>query len=174
MASASASTWSGSIPEWLARVKAPKLNAEMFAYQQADWNETFTAWGIVYVLLNVGIACLYILIGILNLLAHLQLFAVIVLVVYAAFQIAFAFFVAHITWFCVVKQQGCCGKIGYVAWGFVLVFAGFGPACALGTGTNLIFALNLVPIFFMVRSLFKLFVSATGPDVRAPQLQGVV
>ncbi|CAJ1404438.1 unnamed protein product [Effrenium voratum] len=63
-----------------------------------------------------------------------------------------------ISWYCVVKRLGCCGRAGYLVWAAVYVLLNLGRLQAISwSSCYLIYLLMIVPAGYMVVALIQLF-----------------
>merc|ERR1712190_321068 len=90
-------------------------------------------------------------------LSHFALASITTDIVFSAVGIVLGFIFAHMGWFCIVRRDGCCGSIGYLIWALVYILLNAGPLSRGDAG--LIYLAMLVPVGYMIFSLFKLFQS---------------
>mmetsp|Transcript_92185 Transcript_92185/g.269740 ORF Transcript_92185/g.269740 Transcript_92185/m.269740 type:complete len:165 (+) Transcript_92185:72-566(+) len=152
-----ADQYGGSFKEYLELVKKPRLDKDMCQLKQSDWAASFQAWNVCYLLLNVLVAVLTFALGFLSKAAHFALIGIVHLAVSSAIGIAIGFFLCHMGWYCVVKQKGCCGNIGYLLWGLAYFLFVFWPLVRGAMGLNLLSLVMAVPAGFMILALYHLF-----------------
>lgn len=156
------SSYCPSWKEYFALMRGPRLGCDMFQCDQADWQKTYTDWNIVYVLGLIFLAvfrlilgCILILsfAGAINVGAFLAIFIALT-ILFLALDVV----LTHLSWFCVVKQNGCCGKVGYFIWAFVHFLLFWLPWCWYDNSI-LLNLLLLVPLVYMMISLVRLGIS---------------
>jgi len=168
--------------------------------EHTDWTKCFQDWIIVHTLSSVVIYLVITAIIFVICLVHYAdsssqqwLISLVRTIVHMVVGV----FITWTCWYCIVKQKGCCGSIGYLLWGLGMFVWNFAPmAIPLGymisNGdsswsslvefcTNyepidiilvalvaLLYLLQLVPWGYMILALFKLFQQGSA---RGPLLQ---
>jgi len=145
----------------------PRLGEGMFKCSGAgDWHAFFEKWLVVYFWGSTVLALTTAIGGTLVSVAHFALIQVAWIAVGFFINLCIFLALSHISWFCVVKKQGCCGNIGYLIWGVVLVLLVLLSAesgyQAYGSLISLIQLLLLVPCGFMAVACLQLFRESGG------------
>merc|ERR1712129_526253 len=135
------------------------VDEAMFKCTQTDWSKQFQGWNVIYFVLNVILAIIKFVLAFSNLAGKLKLLAIIPLIVHSVVGLLIGCLLCHLGWFCVVKQQDCCGQTGYLIWGLLYLIFLFWPLLQGAVGLNLLCLLLLIPAFYMLHALFKLFQS---------------
>mmetsp|Transcript_63564 Transcript_63564/g.113107 ORF Transcript_63564/g.113107 Transcript_63564/m.113107 type:complete len:192 (-) Transcript_63564:34-609(-) len=170
-----------SLGEYAQLLKTTRIDCAMFKCTPG-WIETFQAWNLVFGCGTILVTLVYLIIALVQyILQHRS--GIVDFVVSSCITMVVQFFVAHTGWFCVVKQGGCCGTVGYLAWGIVylLVFLGrYAPHLIssdvlehlffYGPASEIVYTILLIPVAYMCLSCFMLVVGA-APRTRAVELQ---
>eukprot|EP00747_Dinoflagellata_sp_TGD_P184679 gnl/TRDRNA2_/TRDRNA2_40545_c0_seq1.p1 gnl/TRDRNA2_/TRDRNA2_40545_c0~~gnl/TRDRNA2_/TRDRNA2_40545_c0_seq1.p1 ORF type:complete len:183 (-),score=21.06 gnl/TRDRNA2_/TRDRNA2_40545_c0_seq1:116-664(-) len=163
-----------SIGEYFAMLARPRLDAAMFQCQQEDWSLQFQKWNVAYCFATLIVSVLFLGLRVLQELVHFKLATMIVDIYTTAIYLLLGILFAHMGWFCVVRKNGCCGRIGYLIWAAVYLLLNAAPMVNSvtsdpGVPCGLVYAMMLVPVGYMVLALFKLAVSDSA---RSPNLVG--
>jgi len=162
-------TYGSSVTEYSALLKSPKFEKSMLSmtYKDGDLIGNFEAWNILYAWIAVVVflfsAVLVILVG----LAHLLIGFVITVIIVAIIEIIIMVAFAHLGWFCIVKNDSGCGKVGYAIWGLWYFWVPF--ATLFSAGFNAAYLPNLilcVPAGYMAVICFKLFMNPPAGQAR--------
>mmetsp|Transcript_113822 Transcript_113822/g.361778 ORF Transcript_113822/g.361778 Transcript_113822/m.361778 type:complete len:89 (-) Transcript_113822:209-475(-) len=77
----------------------------------------------------------------------------------------------HLSWYCIVVNNGCCGNVGYFIWALLYVLS----CCSYFVGglniAKLIYLLLLIPSFYCGLSFWKLGAGTTAREI-AGAVQG--
>lgn len=152
-----------SLSEYLQLVTHPRIDGAMFQVRQSNWLGHFQAWNVLYCLLNIILSIVLFVLQFLKLGLHGELGSMIELIIDSVVGLVIGCLLCHIGWFCVVKNRGCCGKVGFLAWAVIYTLFVFWPL-AVGTVKYLsaICLILLVPACGMLWSLFNLFQGGGG------------
>merc|ERR1712032_1464601 len=143
--------------EYYELLKQPRVDKDMFQLKQSDWLAHFQAWNVVYLLLSAIVAVVNFGLAFLDKAERLELVGIVSLAAHSAVGLLVGCLLCHLGWFCVVKQKGCCGKAGYLAWGVVYLVFMCWPLLQGAAGMNLVCLLLLVPACAMLWALFNLW-----------------
>mmetsp|Transcript_46475 Transcript_46475/g.131399 ORF Transcript_46475/g.131399 Transcript_46475/m.131399 type:complete len:155 (-) Transcript_46475:118-582(-) len=144
-----------SINEYVELLKKPDLKQQMFQCSQPDWSASFQSWNVVYALASVVVTLVGLLFKVFGLVGQGNLSALVTTMILTVVHMLIFLAFAHLGWFCVVKNKGCCGKPGYLCWAVVYIIIIGIPA--LQALTNLIYLILLVPCVYMIIALIHLF-----------------
>ncbi|CAK0855502.1 unnamed protein product [Prorocentrum cordatum] len=99
----------------------------MFQVRQSNWLGHFQAWNVLYCILNIVLSIIFFVLQFVSLALDAALKAIVHLIIDSVVGLVVGFLLCHVGWFCVVKNRGCCGKIGYLAWGIIYFLFVFWP-----------------------------------------------
>ncbi|CAK0855503.1 unnamed protein product [Prorocentrum cordatum] len=134
----------------------------MFQVRQSNWLGHFQAWNVLYCILNIVLSIIFFVLQFVSLALDAALKAIVHLIIDSVVGLVVGFLLCHVGWFCVVKNRGCCGKIGYLAWGIIYFLFVFWPVLVGTLNTSAICLILLVPACGMLWSLFNLFQGGGG------------
>lgn len=151
----------GGLGEWLALLRKPTINAAMInpCVGHSDWRKNFQDWNVVF-------AWAAIILAIVNfILANFVMHKLKMKNVWPPIlSLIIWLFFTYLSWFCVTKQTGGCGKIGYAIWGIGLVVLALQPYIYTKFGkATCIYLIILIPMCYMIWACFKLFMGTEGP-----------
>ncbi|CAK0814488.1 unnamed protein product [Prorocentrum cordatum] len=151
------SSYPASLSEYARLVARPRIDGAMFQIRQSDWLGHFQAWNVLYCILNIVLSILFFVLQFVSLALDAALASIVELILDSVVGLIVGVLLCHVGWFCVVKNRGCCGKLGYLAWGLVyFVFVGW-PMLVGALHNSVICLVLLVPACGMLWSLLNLF-----------------
>mmetsp|Transcript_8828 Transcript_8828/g.17682 ORF Transcript_8828/g.17682 Transcript_8828/m.17682 type:complete len:152 (+) Transcript_8828:92-547(+) len=143
-----------SIREYMSILADPQLDGSMFRCNQRDWTRQFQSWNVVYVVLAVILSLLVLMQTTLALVGRSDMQGAATALANTCFHLALFLVFAHLGWFMIVKQKGCCGKLGHAVWATVYIVILIRPILL-----DLIYWLLAIPVAYMVVSLFQLIMN---------------
>jgi len=135
----------------------------------------FQEWNVLYCLGTIVVTIVFCVLTIILSLVSAPVQFLVQALVTAGIQCLIQLLFAHLGWFFVVKEQGCCGHVGYLIWGIiyiVLCLFGFVRVNVFSLA-DILWVLLLVPAVYMAIACFQLFgqgisVKTTTTTVNAP------
>ncbi|CAE8600633.1 unnamed protein product [Polarella glacialis] len=94
------------------------ISSDMFTCSNS-WHHTFQAWNVVYTVGTLLVTLAFVVIYLVKYFQDQAYGSVEDFLIASFIAMLVPFLVAHLGWFCVVVNDGCCGCIGYALWGVV-------------------------------------------------------
>mmetsp|Transcript_96633 Transcript_96633/g.201979 ORF Transcript_96633/g.201979 Transcript_96633/m.201979 type:complete len:212 (-) Transcript_96633:287-922(-) len=108
---------------------------------QEDWHSAFEFWNVTWMRCQILCCIVYTVLAFVVLLASLQLLSIIMLAVVSVVSLIVALIFAHLSWWCVVVNNGCCGNVGYFIWALIFLIDAI---WLLGSGKGLLGLVYLI------------------------------
>ncbi|CAJ1334886.1 unnamed protein product, partial [Effrenium voratum] len=146
------------LKEFLRLLSKPRIQSEMFKCTQADWYSAFERWDVLYVWALLVVSLLLWALRVISELASFKLVTLVTDIAYTLVDLLLFTILNGISWYCVVKRLGCCGRAGYLVWAAVYVLLNLGRLQAISwSSCYFIYLLMIVPAGYMVVALIQLF-----------------
>lgn len=106
--------------------------AHMFSMNQSNWATNFTHWIVLQLLVYIVVACAWYLVVFMHTTDQHTCYrsglgsgpCVRVAFWELIYGVIGAYIVAHLGWFCIVKQHGCCSPLTILIWGILYILWG--------------------------------------------------
>eukprot|EP00434_Breviolum_minutum_P025161 symbB.v1.2.022228.t1/scaffold1961.1/size94642/4 len=149
--------------EFLGLLVKPRIQKKMFKCEQSqsDWCETFACWDVLYVWSLVTTSLVLWFCRVFWELSRLKLGTVVEDILFTVVDILLCTVLNGLSWYCVTKRLGFCGRPGYLVWAVIYVFLSIGRLQTI-TWSHwfLFYILMLIPAGYMILALIQLYRSS--------------
>ncbi|CAK9087404.1 unnamed protein product [Durusdinium trenchii] len=143
------------VAEFVRLLSRPRVEKKMFKCEQteSEWATVYERWDVLYVWALLGTSLLLWLFRALSELAKFQVATVISDILFTVADLLLCILLNGISWYCVVKRLGFCGRAGYLVWAVLYVFLNIGRLQTITwSHWYLFYFLMLIPVAWCVRN----------------------
>ncbi|CAL1146723.1 unnamed protein product [Cladocopium goreaui] len=151
------------VRDFLRLLIRPRIDRKMFKCEQSqsDWSEAYERWNVIYVWSLVLTSLVLWLGRALWELSRLKLGTVFEDILFTVVDILLCTVLNGLSWYCVVKRLGFCGRAGYLVWALIYVFLSIGRLQTITWSQWFLFyILMLIPAGYMILALIQLYRSS--------------